>query len=126
MTKHSVLSSEAPAPIGPYSQAIAVGNTVYLSGQIGIDPATGRLVQDSIEAETRQVMANLQAVLNAAGLDFSHVVKTTIFLSDMGYFSEVNHVYAGYFEAPFPARETVQVARLPMNARVEISMVAVK
>ncbi len=126
MSKQSVISADAPRPIGPYSQAVRVGNVLYLSGQVGIDPASGQLVQETIEAETRQVMTNLRAVLNAAGMEFSHVVKTTIFLSDMGYFAEVNAVYAGYFNSPFPARETVQVARLPLDARVEISMIAVK
>ncbi len=126
MTKKAVESSDAPRPIGPYSQAIEKDRMVFLSGQVAIDPVSGRLVQDSIEAETHRVMQNLKAVLAAAGLDFSHVVKTTIFLSDMGYFPEVNAVYAGYFSSPYPARETVQVAALPLKARVEISMIAVR
>ncbi len=126
MAKQKIESNRAPQPIGPYSQAVQAGNMLFLSGQIGIDPESGKLVQSSIQAETHQVMQNLKAVLAAVGLDFSAVVKTTIFLSDMGYFPEVNAVYAEYFSAPFPARETVQAAALPLKARVEISMIAIR
>lgn len=123
MIKEIIFTDKAPAPIGPYSQAVKVGNTVYTSGQIAINPATGELVQDSIAAETEQVMQNLKAVLEAAGTDFSKAVKTTIFLMDMGNFAAVNEVYGKYFdEASAPARETVQVAGLPKGVQVEISM----
>lgn len=124
--KKQIQTDQAPDAIGPYSQAIQVGQTVYLAGQIAIDPATNEMVTDSIEAETRQVMVNLEAVLQAAGMDFSHVVKTTIFMQDLANFSKVNEIYGSYFEADPPARETVQVAALPKNASLEISMIAVK
>ena len=124
MNKTVVNSINAPAPIGPYSQAISAGGFLFVSGQVAIDPASGELVTSSIEAETKQVMNNLNAVLKEAGYDFSHVVKTTIFLSDMSHFATVNQVYAQYFMAEFPARETVAVKGLPKNVNVEISMIA--
>lgn len=121
-----ILTPDAPAPIGPYSQAIRAGQTVYLSGQIALDPATGQLVDGSLTDETHRVMRNLQAVLQAAGLGFGHVAKVTIFLTDMAFFQEVNGVYGSYFEGVTPpARETVAVAGLPRGVRVEISAVAV-
>lgn len=125
MQKQIINTANAPAPIGPYSQAVRVGNTLYLSGQVCIDPKTGDLKNGDVREETEQVMQNLQAVLQQAGLSFSHVVKTTIFLTDMNRFSEVNAVYAKYFTADFPARETVQVSALPKFVNVEISMIAV-
>ncbi len=124
MEKKIIRTDNAPAPIGPYNQAVQAGNMLFISGQIALDPTTGQLVQSSIKAEAQQVMENLQAVLQAAGMDFSKVVKTSIFLMDMGDFAEVNEVYAMYFSDNYPARETVQVAGLPKGVRVEISMVA--
>ena len=125
MQKEIIHTPNAPAPIGPYSQAVRSGNTLYLSGQVCIDPKTGDLKNRDVSEETEQVMQNLQAVLTQAGLDFSHVVKTTIFLTDMNRFAEVNAVYAKYFKSDFPARETVQVSALPKFVNVEISMIAV-
>jgi 2-iminobutanoate/2-iminopropanoate deaminase len=122
--KTVIHSQNAPAPIGPYSQAVKVGSMLYLSGQIALDPYTGLMLQDSIEQETTQVMANIKTILSAAGIDFSAVVKTSIFLSDMNLFGAVNAVYEQYFKTDFPARETVQVAGLPKNANVEISVIA--
>lgn len=124
MNKQIIQSPAAPAPIGPYSQAVKAGNFLFLSGQIALDPESGGLKMDSVEVETQQVMKNLQAVLQQAGLDFNHVVKTTIFLMDMNDFATVNTIYGSYFQGDFPARETVQVAGLPKGVRVEISMVA--
>jgi 2-iminobutanoate/2-iminopropanoate deaminase len=125
--KKIIQTPDAPAPIGPYSQGVMHGNTLYTSGQIAIDPKTGELVDDNIEVESRQVMENMKAVLAAAGMDFSNVVKSSIFLKDMGDFQAVNSVYASYFdEATAPARETVQVAQLPKDVSVEISMIAIK
>jgi 2-iminobutanoate/2-iminopropanoate deaminase len=126
MSKTVVHTPQAPAPIGPYNQAIQSGNSLFISGQICIDPATGELKKKDLQEETHQVMHNLKAILRAAGLDFSHVVKTTIFLTDMHRFTEVNEVYGKYFEGDFPARETVQVSALPKFVNVEISMIAVK
>jgi 2-iminobutanoate/2-iminopropanoate deaminase len=114
----------APAPIGPYSQAIDDGGTIYCSGQIGLDPASARLVDGGAEAETRRAMANLRAVLDAAGLGFDAIVKTTIFLADLADFEIVNRIYGEHFEPPYPARSTVQAAALPRNARVEIEAIA--
>ena len=123
--KQIIHTQDAPAPIGPYNQAVRMGNTVYTSGQIAIDPKTGALVGGSISEETHQVMRNMQAVLKAAGLNFSQVLKSTIFITDMDDFGAINEVYGSYFDADTaPARETVQVARLPKNVRVEISMIA--
>lgn len=124
--KKIIHTANAPAPIGPYNQAVMHGNTLYVSGQIAINPVTGELVMDSIKAEANQVMLNLEAILDEAGMNFSHVVKTGIFLMNMGDFAVVNEVYGSYFTADFPARETVQVACLPKNVNVEISVVAVK
>ncbi|MAL59543.1 MAG: reactive intermediate/imine deaminase [Flavobacteriaceae bacterium] len=123
--KKIIHTPNAPAPIGPYSQAVLKGNMLFTSGQIAINPRTGSLVMESIENETKQVMENLKAVLGKAGMDFSHVLKTSIFLSDMKNFGKVNEVYATYFdEATAPARETVEVANLPKYVNVEISMIA--
>lgn len=125
--KKIIYTDKAPAPIGPYSQAVQTGNTLYTSGQIAIDPVSGDLILKDIEAETEQVMQNLEAVLEAAGMDFSHVVKSTIFISDMNNFARINAVYGKYFDGTQPpARETVQVSVLPKHVNVEISMIAVK
>lgn len=117
---------DAPAPIGPYSQAVLANGFLYVSGQIPINPATGELTMDSIKSETEQVMRNLNAVLLEAGFEFSHILKSTIFLSDMSLFAEVNEVYGSYFETDFPARETVAVKGLPKGVNVEISVIAYK
>ncbi len=114
----------APAPIGPYSQAVKAGGLLFISGQIPIDPATGNVEATDIIGETHQVMHNLRAILTQAGLDFGHVVKTTILLSDMSFFGDVNTVYGKYFQGNFPARETFAVKGLPKNVNVEISMIA--
>jgi 2-iminobutanoate/2-iminopropanoate deaminase len=124
--KTRVHSDGAPAAIGPYSQAVAVSGAVYLSGQIGLDPASGQLVEGGVEAEARRVMQNLEAVLAAAGLGFAQVVKTTIFLADLADFAKVNEIYGSYFGDPKPARSTIQAAALPRRARVEIDAVAVR
>lgn len=124
MEKKVIRTANAPAPIGPYNQAIQYGDMLFVSGQIAINPATGELVQDDIQAETKMVMENLKAVLTEAGMDFSNVLKSTIFLMDMGQFAQVNEVYGSYFTANPPARETVQVAGLPKGVNVEISVVA--
>ena len=116
----------APAPIGPYNQAVQAGNMLFISGQICLDPATGELKNKDIQEETHQVMHNLKNILHQAGMDFSHVVKTTIFITDMNQFSALNEVYGKYFVSDFPARETVQVSALPKFVNVEISMIAVK
>jgi 2-iminobutanoate/2-iminopropanoate deaminase len=126
MSKTIIKTNNAPDPIGPYNQAILTGNTLFISGQICIDPKTGDLKNRDIQEETHQVMHNLRAILQEAGMDFSDVVKTTIFLTDMNQFGEVNTVYGKYFESDFPARETVQVSALPKFVSVEISMIAVK
>jgi 2-iminobutanoate/2-iminopropanoate deaminase len=117
-----IVSKNAPAPIGPYSQAIVAGNFLFVSGQVAIHPSTGELVLQDIQAETTQVMENIKAILTEAGTDFSHIVKTTIFLKDMQDFAAVNTVYGSYLSQPFPARETVAVAGLPKNVNVEISV----
>lgn len=125
--KKIIFTEKAPAPIGPYSQAVLIGNTLYTSGQIALHPSSGELILASIEEETKQVMENMQAVLEATEMNFSNVVKTTIFIMDMADFAAINKVYATYFdEQQAPARETVQVAGLPKGVNVEISMVAVK
>ncbi|NER14007.1 RidA family protein [Leptobacterium flavescens] len=125
--KKIIKTDKAPAPLGPYNQAVLSGNTLYLSGQIPIDPKTGEMVQSGIEDETRQVMENLKAVLEEAGMNFENVLKTSIFLSDMNNFASVNGVYGSYFnEDTAPARETVEVANLPKYVNVEISMIASK
>lgn len=125
--KKVIFTEKAPAPIGPYSQAVLSGNTLYTSGQVAINPANGELVLENIEIETEQVMQNLKAVLEAADMTFENVVKTTIFIMNMGDFARINAVYAKYFsEETAPARETVQVATLPKNVNIEISMIAIK
>lgn len=125
--KKIIFTEKAPAPIGPYNQAVLMGNTLYTSGQIAINPANGEIVLESIEEETKQVMENMKAVLEAGGMTFENVVKTTIFIMDMNDFARINSVYGSYFdESTAPARETVQVACLPKNVNVEISMVAIK
>ena len=125
MTKQIILTPNAPAPIGPYSQAVKVGDTLYVSGQIAINPATGEMNTADIPTETKQVMENLKAVLTAADATFENVIMTTIFLSDMASFGDVNTVYGSYFTADFPARATVAVKTLPRNVNVEISVIAV-
>jgi len=124
--KTVINTDNAPAPIGPYSQAVAAGGFVFVSGQIPTNPSTGEVVAGDIKAETKQVMENIKAVLTEAGINFSNVVKTSIFLTDMQSFAHVNEVYGTYFTDQFPARETVQVAALPKNVNVEISVIAVK
>jgi 2-iminobutanoate/2-iminopropanoate deaminase len=126
MPKTIIKTTKAPAPIGPYNQAILKGDELFISGQIGLDPVTGQLNNKDIATETRQVMLNLQAILDAAGMNFSHVIKTTIFLTDMNQFAQVNEVYGSFFVADFPARETVQVSALPKFVNVEISMIAAR
>jgi 2-iminobutanoate/2-iminopropanoate deaminase len=124
--KKIIFTEKAPAPIGPYNQAVLAGNTLYTSGQIAIDHATGDLVTSNIEAETTQVMENMKAVLEAAGMTFDNVVKSTIFIMNMNDFGTINSIYGSYFnEKTAPARETVQVACLPKNVNVEISMIAI-
>lgn len=127
MTKKIIFTDAAPDPIGPYNQAVLAGDTLYVSGQIAIDPFSGVLLTGDIRKETRQVMENLQAILKAAGMDFSNVVKCSIFLADMSDFGEVNKIYGSYFdEAGAPARETVAVRTLPKGVQVEISAIAVR
>lgn len=124
--KKIIFTEKAPAPIGPYNQAILTGNTLYTSGQIAINPVDGSLVTTTIEAETTQVMENLKAVLEAAGMTFENVVKSTIFIMNMNDFGAINTIYGSYFnEKTAPARETVQVACLPKNVNIEISVIAV-
>ncbi|MDO5988038.1 RidA family protein [Flavivirga amylovorans] len=125
--KKIITTTNAPAPIGPYNQAVLSGNTLYTSGQIAFNPKTGVLILDDIKTETAQVMKNLKAVLEAAGMTFEHVIKTSIFISNMDDFTQINEVYGNYFnDVTAPARETVQVARLPKDVNVEISMIAIK
>jgi 2-iminobutanoate/2-iminopropanoate deaminase len=126
MAKQIINTPNAPAPIGPYNQAILVNDTLYISGQVCIDAETGALKNSNVQEETRQVMHNLKAILTEAGMSFSNVIKTTIFLTDMHRFGEVNEMYGSFFEGDFPARETVQVSALPKFVNVEISMIAVK
>jgi 2-iminobutanoate/2-iminopropanoate deaminase len=123
MPKKAVVSAKSK-PIGPYSAAIESGDALYISGQIPLDAATGKLVEGDISAQARQSMENLNALLQAAGLSFDHVVKTTIFLTSMGDFAAVNEVYKAYVSEPYPARSTIAVAALPMGAKVEIEMIA--
>ena len=122
--RQAISTAHAPAAIGPYSQAIQSGNLLFLSGQIPLDPATGNLVAGGIEEQTRQVFTNIGAILAAAGLSFDAVVSATVYVMDMNDFAKVNEIYATYFSSPAPARATVQVARLPKDARVEIQVVA--
>lgn len=124
MSKQIINTTNAPAPIGPYNQSVKAGGLLFISGQIAMDPATGNITAVNVETETHQVMKNLHAILQAAGLGFSAVVKTTIFLTDMSLFATVNEIYAGYFEGDHPARETVAVKGLPRGVNVEISMIA--
>ncbi len=124
MEKKIIETAQAPAPIGPYNQAVAAGGFVFISGQICIKPGSSDLNNPDIQTETHQVMNNLKAILTEAGLDFSNIVKTTIFLSDMNLFSDVNEIYGKYFSGAFPARETIAVKGLPKNVNVEISMIA--
>jgi len=125
MKKTIIKTINAPTPIGPYNQAIKTKDTLYVSGQIAINPKTGNLVQSTIEEETRMVMRNLKAVVEAAGLKMENIVKTTIFISDMNNFTKINEIYGKYFLKYFPARETVEVSVLPKNVNVEISCIAI-
>lgn len=125
MNKKIILTTASPAPIGPYSQAVLVGETLYCSGSIALD-SEGNLHTETIETQTIQIMKNIKAVLNAAEMDYNNIVKTSIFLTDMNDFNKVNELYASYFNANFPARETVQVSALPRGVNVEISVIAVK
>ena len=125
MPKQTIQTEKAPAPIGPYSQAVKANGFLFISGQVAIDPATNEVVTGGLVKEAQQVMKNIDAILKEANLTFQHVVKTTIFLSDMSLFAEVNEIYAGYFDGDFPARETVAVKGLPKNVNVEISITAV-
>jgi 2-iminobutanoate/2-iminopropanoate deaminase len=124
--KTIINTKEAPQPIGPYNQAVTAGGFLFISGQIAIDAVSGKLITDDITAETHTVLKNLKAILTEAGLSFDHIVKTTIFLSDMNNFALVNEIYGSYFSGDFPARETVEVSVLPKNVNVEISAIAVK
>ncbi|GAB4531916.1 MAG: RidA family protein [Anaerolineae bacterium] len=124
MNREIIATDKAPAAVGPYSQAVRVGDFVFTAGQIPLDPATGQMVEGGIEAQTRQVLANLSAILEAAGASLSNVVKTTVFLADMGEFKAMNGVYAGFFPDEPPARSTVQVGALPLGARIEIEAIA--
>jgi 2-iminobutanoate/2-iminopropanoate deaminase len=126
MDKQIIPTQNAPAPIGPYSQAVMAGSTLYISGQIPMDPATTIVLTGDIEAETAQVMKNIGAILSAYGLNYAHIIKTTIFIKDMGDFGKINAVYGSFFEKEFPARETVEVSRLPKDVHIEISCIAVK
>ncbi|MBK9731399.1 MAG: RidA family protein [Chitinophagaceae bacterium] len=126
MAKQIIKTDKGPAPIGPYSQAVAAGNMLFISGQVAKDAVTGNLITDDIAKETGKVMENLQAILTAAGFEFSDVVKTTIFLTDMKLFAAVNEVYGSFFNGEYPARETVAVSGLPLGVNVEISMIANK
>jgi 2-iminobutanoate/2-iminopropanoate deaminase len=124
--KTAISIPNAPAPVGPYSQAIDTGNMLFVSGQIPLNPEDGKLIVDSIVESTHQVMQNIQSLLHAAGFEWTHVVKCSIFLKDLNDFNEVNKVYSSYFEDVPPARETVQVSRLPLDVSIEISCIAVK
>ena len=126
MEKQIINTKNAPAPIGPYNQAVLTGNLLFVSGQIALHPETNQLIQDDIKTETRQVMENLKAILTAAGMDFGNVLKSTIFITNMNDFAQINEVYGSYFSDAYPARETVQVAALPKGVNVEISVIAVK
>lgn len=125
MSKQIIESKKVSAPIGPYSQAVIANGFLFASGQVAFDPKTGALVLSDIASETKQVMENIKSILEAAELTFAHVIKTTIFLSDMGLFAQVNEVYGSYFSKDFPARETVAVKTLPRNVNIEISITAV-
>ncbi len=123
--KKIITSPNGPKPVGPYSHAVLAGNTLYVSGQVGIDPVTGKLVDGDIKTETKQALQNIKAILETANASLDNVVKATIFLKDMNNFSAMNEVYGSFFESGFPARETVQAVRLPVDANVEISVIAV-
>lgn len=120
-----IASTEAPEAVGPYSQAVATGNTLYCAGQIPLDPSTGDMIAGGVAEQTARVLENVGGVLRANAMDYSHVVKTTVFMTDLAHFGEMNAVYAKYFQSPYPARSTVQVAALPRGAQVEIEVVAV-
>ncbi len=122
--KRSIASPLAPKPVGPYSAALRAGQLLFVSGQVPLDPATGRMVEGDIGVHTRRVLENVRALLDAAGLSFAHVVRTTVFLADMNDFQAMNEVYATFFSEPYPARSTVQAARLPRDARIEIDVIA--
>jgi 2-iminobutanoate/2-iminopropanoate deaminase len=122
--KKVIASSEAPAAVGPYSQAIATGNFLFCAGQIPLDPATGNLIEGDVKAQTERVLENLGGVLRANGMTYSDVVKTTVFLTDLANFAQMNEVYARYFTEPFPARSTIQISALPKGAQVEIEAIA--
>lgn len=122
--KQPIASPLAPKPVGPYSAALRAGSLLFVSGQVPLDPATGRMVEGDIASQTRRVLQNVGALLDAASLSFAHVVRTTVFLADMNDFQAMNDVYAGFFAEPYPARSTIQAARLPRDARVEIDVVA--
>jgi len=122
--RRAISSDNAPGAIGPYSPALRAGDLLFVSGQIPVDPRSGAMAPSDVEAQTRQVLENIGALLEAAGLTFSHVVRTTVFLIDMGDFARMNEIYASYFSQPYPARSTVQAARLPRDARVEIDVIA--
>ena len=124
--KKIIFTEKSPAPIGPYSHGVLVGNMLFVSGQVGKQPVTGDLMLSDIKTETKQVMENVKGILTDAGMDFSHIVKTTIFMKDMNNFAAMNEVYGSYFAGDFPARETVQVSRLPLDVNVEISVICVK
>ena len=124
--KHIIKSLKAPEPIGPYSQAVMVNDTLYISGQIPVNPETNEVITADIKSQARQVMENLKQILIAANMDFSNVVKSSIFLTDMNNFAVINEIYGSYFISDFPARETVQVSKLPKNVDVEISVIAIK
>ena len=124
MAKHAISSPDAPKAIGPYSPAVRAGQLLFVSGQVPIDPATGNMIEGDIAAETRRVLDNVGALLAAGGVGFAHVVRTTVFLADMNDFAAMNQVYGTYFSEPYPARATVQVARLPKDSRVEIDVIA--
>jgi 2-iminobutanoate/2-iminopropanoate deaminase len=126
MAKQIINTTNAPAPIGPYSQAVLVNNMLFISGQVALKPGTDELANADVIEETHQIMQNLKALLTEAGMDFSNVAKTTIFLSDMALFGQVNEIYGKYFDSDFPARETVAVKGLPKNVNVEISMIAAR
>ncbi|NMM47037.1 RidA family protein [Marinigracilibium pacificum] len=126
MAKEIIHSNDAPEAIGPYSQAVLANGMLFVSGQIAIDRASGEILNDNISQETHQVMKNLEAILSQAGMSFENVVKCSIFIKDMGQFSDINECYAAYFKGDFPARETVEVARLPKDVNVEISCIAIK
>jgi 2-iminobutanoate/2-iminopropanoate deaminase len=124
MSKNIITTNHAPAAIGPYSQAVKAGNLLFVSGQIPLDPETGNIIIGGIESETHRVMKNIEAILEAAGCNFSRVVKSTLYIKNMDDFAKINAVYASYFSGNYPARETVEVSRLPRNADIEISVIA--